>query len=503
MAVMTLSSCHTELEQEISDLKSRVSDLEEWVSSLNSSYKALSDLVNSINENDHIKGIEDNGDGTYKITFVSNNAITLRSGANGDKPVIGIKYDEDAGTYYWTIQQGEKSSVQWLYDATGKRMRANSITPRFKVENEVWYYTFTDASYLSETGWSMLTSTSVGADGSSIFKSVQLDINGNYLNVELIDGTVFQLPTQKLFDSLTAACDTANANIAAYKELIESVDSNIFVKAVTKIEEEGVTVGYDIVLESGKTLTIRDGKDGEDYVYLGIQFDVSAWSEFWTYSLTKGGDKNFIYYNGEKLPVEPENATPIFGVTDSAGVAYFTITIGNGSAQMLRDSLGNAVKASPIKFFDEVSADGDTIKLQLISFDGADPKTVNLCRKEEWTPVLYLKDTETGSDSLKVTKGESRTFTAYVDSIPASATDFSYTLTAVALDSAYVTSVATPGIAIEGRTTNQKQGYSHAITFKVNSEAVKDSKTRVAVFLNWDDSHTIMKVAEFTVTEGL
>ena len=498
LAFVMLTSCHNELEADIAELQSRVSEIEELVSSLNSSCKALSELVNAIDNNDHIKDIQDNGDGTYKITFVSGNSIDLRSGADGEKPVIGVKYDEDAGNYYWTIQQGEKGTVQWLYDSTGKRVRANSITPRFKVENNTWYYTFSDAAYQSETGWSVLASPTVGEDGSAIFKSVVPSKDGMYLTIELVDGTVFQIVTQKLYDTYTAKCDTINANIAAYKEIIQSVDSNIFVVSVTKIDDDSGT-GYDILLESGKTLTIRDGKDCDEFVYLAAKLDLADWEEYWAYSLTKDGDRNFIYYEDQKLPIAADNDIPIFGFTDSAGVMNFTVSYGLGSPEMLRDSLGNAVRAYPVKFFDSVTAAGDTIKLKLTSFNGEEGKTVNLCRAFDWTPVLYLKDTKTGADAGKVAADEQRQLLAYVDSIPARVASFSYDLTAVALDSAYVVSVENPGTKITGRAAGAKQGYTHKVTFKTSADAAAGSKVRVAVFLTWDDSHTIMKVSEFEV----
>ena len=498
---LMLVGCTNALESEISDLRSRISDLEAMTESLNSSYEALSEIVNAISANDLVKRVEDNGDGTYDLIFASGTSITLRSGTDGEKIVMGIRYDETAGTYYWTTQDAEEGTVKWLYDSTGKRIRASVSEPRFKVEDGAWYYTFSNASYDSETGWVKLSSTSVGEDGVSIFKSIKLDTNGNYMTIELSDGTLLQIPTQKLYDRLKASCDTINANIAAYTEIIESVDSNVFVESVTKIVDGLEDVGYDIVLESGRTLSIRNGRDDDGFVYLGIGPDSSGLEKVWTYSLAEDGESHYIYYNGRLLQAQADDAIPQVGVTDVDGVMYFTIALWDDTPQILTDSELNPVRASPVKFFDSVTTAGDTLVLHLTSFDGSSGRTVNLCRSEEWTPVLQLADTKTGDESMVVSGDEERTFIAYVDSIPsAEAISFKskYSITAVALDSACVTSVSN-GEMLDGRIGGQKQCYAHSIVFRVNPAAAAGSTTRVAVFLNWDDSHTIMKVAEFTV----
>jgi len=484
-ALLLATGCHKELDNEIAQLKLDVSALEEYVSELNNSYSSLAKLVEALDNNDHIKSVEKVQEGKYKITFTSGTSITLRDGVDGEKPIIGIKYDSDSKTYFWTVRQGEKGAVQWIYDATGKRIRATATVPKLRVVDKHWEYSF------DETNWNTL-SISVGESGSSVFNSVKAD--EYFVTFILLDGSVFQFPTQKGFDKMTAMCDTVNTNLLAYIELLNSQDSNRFVKSVAKIEEGGQTVGYDIVLESGKKLTIRSGKDVSEDVKLSFGFDVNSWEVCWMYKLGDTTEAQFIYYKGKTLPAEAADQTPIIGVKDSAGVYYFTVKVGNGDVDFMRDSLGVPVRANPVSFFDEVSASNDTIKVTLPNYTGT-KKVVNLCRCVEVSPTLYLVDT-VSSGAYQAAIGEDRSFLAIVDSIPSSKiNDFKFSLEASALDSAYVKSVEVATDTV--KRPLGKWAIRNKVTFKTSSSAEAGKKTRVAVFLSWDN-HTIMKVTEFT-----
>lgn len=487
-AAVAVTGCQEKLNAEINAVKAEVEALEDYVKSLNSDYASLSSLVAAIEQNDHIKRVEELSDGSYKITFTSGNAISLKNGTDGVTPIIGAKLDPDTGYYYWTRQDGPDGAVNWLYDATGLRVRASAIVPKLKVESGYWFLSYDEVNWLKQT-------ESVGAAGKSVFKKIDTSYE-DFVTFTLVNGTMFTIPTESYHESLSDVCGKISSSLDGFREVITTLDSNIFVKSITKVEKDGVLDGYEVILESGKRLWIRNGRDNNKKITMSIRFSVDEWALFWAFSDTEGAEPSFIYVDGKRLPADPEEVTPIIRAKDSGGVYYFTVKLGSGETSFIRDSTGAAIRANDIQFFDKAEYDNGSIKLNLIDFTSGNGvgKTITLHEAASWTPTFRLEGGSAVRDT--VLADSCYTFKAVVDSIPASVSEFDsvrFKVNAIAVDSAYVTKVTrTGGLVASG--TKKKQEFE--IEFRTGSALVEGRKTRIAVFLTWD-THSIMKVREF------
>lgn len=217
-SLMVFSSCHKEIWGTLDDHEERISRLEELCSQINTNISSLQTLVSALEQNDYVTSVtpirvEDVVIG-YTISFSKSRDITIYHGFDGTDgyvPVIGVKADED-GTYYWTLD-GE-----WLLDDEGNRIQASSvdgtdgddgndgtdgedgkdgadgITPRFKIEDGLWY-----VSYDSGKTW-ILAGKASGEDGTDMFTDITVD--EDYVTLTLADGeTVISLPRkQDAFD---------------------------------------------------------------------------------------------------------------------------------------------------------------------------------------------------------------------------------------------------------------------------------------------------------------
>lgn len=246
VAVLSFTSCHTDIWNSINDLDSRVKALEELCREMNTNINSLQTLVEVLQTNDHItnivpivKGGEVIG---YTITFQNHEPITIYNGSNGENggagnaPIVGVAMDTD-GVYYWTV------NGEWLLDDMGNKIRVtgrdgqngqngqngndgqpgrdgqdgqdgqngqngadgqDGITPLLKIENGYWY-----VSYNNGTSWTVLGQATGadgqdgrdgrdgqdgrdGRDGENIFTNIAYDANNVYFT--LTDGSVITIP---------------------------------------------------------------------------------------------------------------------------------------------------------------------------------------------------------------------------------------------------------------------------------------------------------------------
>lgn len=486
IAAALCSGCQKGLEDEIAVLKERVTILEEEISSLNRDFQSLSDIVSAVEENDLITGVEKQKDGSYRIFFSSGRKIDLSNGADGVTPIMGIQ--KEGELYYWTIQIGEKNPAQLLKDSRGLYVRASTIVPKVKVEEtggkDYWYYSF------DEESWHLLEGsgqTAHGYDGSSVFSSVDCSSDGVVI-ITLADGvTVFRIPTQAKFDELNAICDTINNNMKIINDLVDGIDTAIFIKELTRIEESGKVVGYDIVFADGRRFPLRNGRDTSEVRPLSIGWDAGGKFHYWMMGDTP------VLYKGNVVKADPENVVPEFGAVAEGGRFYFTVSIGGGDPELLLDSEGNPVLASPVRFFESIEEQNGSLKLTLTEKNvNGDNKVITLIRMEDCTPYLHLSD-------LKATKSDGRgSFTASVDSLGInSKSEFGYELEAVAIDGVKDVSVGDGG-ELKSVAGSPKKSITHNVSFSLNEDVSVGDTVKVAVFLSWG-SRTIMKVGEVEV----
>lgn len=486
--VALLSGCNKEIETEIADLKERIRDLEAEVAAYNKDCQTLSDLASEIEQNDLISKVEKMSDGSYRIVFASGKIVSLKDGKDGEVPILGIKRNErDSSVYYWTVRKGSQGKEELLKDSGGNIVRASTNVPKLWVEEtggkEYWYYSIANgAKLLLEVSGK----TAHGYSGSSMFKTVDCS-NEAFVKIILASNDTLRIPTQAGFDRLNVMCDTINNNMSIINGLIQGIDTMIFINEVRRVENEGEPAGYDIVFADGRTFSLRDGIDSTDIKTLSIGWNDSLSMNCWEI------DGEPIMYGGKAL--EAGGFAPTVGVVAMDGAFYFTVAVGGGEPEVLLDSEGNPVQASPARFFESIEEKDGGIELTLTGVgDGGSARKVILVKAEDCTPYLHLSS----QSEWKVSRNDGKgSFTAAIDSLGINSIDeFTYELEAVAVEGARVDSISTGALT----DASPKKSIEHQIYFSLDEGAAAGDTIRVAVFLSWG-GHTIMKVGEMTVTE--
>lgn len=305
LSLILFNACYddTQLWDELRDHEARIQKLEEMCSQMNSNIAALKELVSVIETGDYITDVRmyrENGvEVGYEITFSKARSIIIYHGSDGKDgadgsagsggnivmPAIGIKEAAD-GVMYWTI------GGEWLLDENGKKVKAvgvdgkdgedgkDGVTPKFKIEDDYWYVSYEDGA---DGSWQRLGKAvgengkdgvdgedgENGSSGSSVFKSVVVSDDGFYVIFTLTSGDVFEVPTLSLIEDLAESimdlaetCLLMNENIEALATAVAALQNNVYVTAVTVIEENGKEIGYRIEFSNETSATIYHGKDG-------------------------------------------------------------------------------------------------------------------------------------------------------------------------------------------------------------------------------------------------
>ena len=136
ISFLTIFSCSdfddTAINKKINELEIRLAELEEVCTSINSNITSLQTIVNVVQNQDCITGLEVvyADDGTteigYTINFKQAPAITIyhgetgKDGIDGHTPIIGVKKADD-GISYWTLDD------EWIIDSNGEKVCAIGI----------------------------------------------------------------------------------------------------------------------------------------------------------------------------------------------------------------------------------------------------------------------------------------------------------------------------------------------------------------------------------------
>ena len=499
LSTLLLGGCHEEIERRILALKEDVNTIEQRINTINESIQSLSALVEALEKNEHITSIQPWTLGTwsgYQVTFTSGTVLTLRNGTDGVAPIVGVNYHETYENYYWTIQMGESGAVTWMTNSTGQRVRATSIVPQLKIEDGVWWYSFDGASW-NKAGWG----PAQGQSGTSVFSSIDTS-DPYYVTFTLSNGTSFKIPTQKAVDELNEQCNSLNKSIQSYKKIIQDIPASIFVKSVTEFEENGTT-GCRITLEDGQVLTIRNGYDNQDSVLLSAKKYTDGKS-YWVYRSRSTEEYQWLRYQGKMICVSYEDITPHIGITDSLGMLYFTVAVGDGQPEMMRDKDGKAVCATGQLVEDFFSA-ADFSDFRQVTLTLSDGTLVTLPRTREHVPSVSL---ELRSDYVEAATGYlGQILLTLVDTLATQAAlpDFdSYCdsadlhLEVLCLDDGYAQDLRVRDFNAKAVTGGFEYTTTLDIPFTTGSEKEWDTrfKSRIAIFVSWLDK-TIMKVAEF------
>ena len=492
------TACQDELKREIENLKDDVTALEERVAKLNESLASLSDLVTAVEQNDHIASVYKYPEGTRyacRITFTSGATLTLHNGTNGVSPIVGVRYNEQYGAYYWTIQMGPSGTPTWMTNSYGLRVRASGTVPQVKIEDGIWWYSF-DGSSWNKCNWA----PAQGEAGSSVFQSIDTS-DPLYVVFTLADGNVIQIATQEAFDQLSAQCKELSDQFKTYTELVENLDDSCFVKSVSAFEE-GEDSGYRITLEDGSVLTVRNGRDSRDSLLLTARAYTDG-KYYWAWRNNSDEEYSWLYYNGEMVCVTMEDVSPTIGITDSLGLLYFTVTVG-GQTEFMRDKDGNPAVATGRIEFDLIQAvdlsDPNTVVLTL-----SDGTRVSLPLTRDHTPALVFSYAQPGVEGSKSYTYQLMAF--LTDTVGFACSNYAayldgagLSIEAVSVDGDCV--VENPTATNFSCTDLGKGRYACEailpIPFTTGSSNSWDPTRplRIALFLTWGDN-TIMKVASF------
>ena len=183
----TVASCikldDSQYQDELSDIKSRLSALEEKV---NNNLSGLWEIVNALKSSVTVSSITESDD-SWTITFSNGKTASLSKSGSAGAPEIGVKQDTD-GVYYWTL------GGEWLLDNGGKKLPvtgsdgapgAPGTAPQVKIDGGYWYVSTDGGKTWSKLG------KATGEDGDSFFNEVTWD--DEYVYFTMADGSKFQL----------------------------------------------------------------------------------------------------------------------------------------------------------------------------------------------------------------------------------------------------------------------------------------------------------------------
>ena len=126
---------------------------------------------------------------------------------------------------------------------------------------------------------------------------------------------------EERIERLEAECLRLNSNIEALQTVLDAMQANDYITAITKIEEGGVEIGYSITFAKSGTVNIYHGTDGADGGAPKIGIRKAADGEYyWT-----SDDEWLTDEQGEKIPAsvqDDKNITPQFRVAE--GIWYIS-----------------------------------------------------------------------------------------------------------------------------------------------------------------------------------
>ena len=213
----------TEIWNKLNDHETRIAYLEEICEKMNADIINLQALVTALEGNDYIVSASPlvTGDG-YTFVFKSGKSVVIYNGKdgvngtngidgvdgkNGETPIISVMKDVD-GIYYWTV------NGEWLI-VNGEKVRASAmdgkngddgnngvngengkdgITPKFKIENDYWYVSYTNGASWEKLGKATGNNGLNGDDGDSFFKGVSMADGFVQFTLNDDNGTVIKVP---------------------------------------------------------------------------------------------------------------------------------------------------------------------------------------------------------------------------------------------------------------------------------------------------------------------
>ena len=142
LSVILAVSCYddTAVQQQLSKHEQEIAELKSICGQMNSNISSLQQLLDEMDGKGAIASmtpiLKDGEEVGCSLTFTNGSSVNLYySTEAAAAPSIGVAQDTD-GLYYWTL------NGEWLVGADNGKIRAQGVTPEFKVEDGRWYVSY-------------------------------------------------------------------------------------------------------------------------------------------------------------------------------------------------------------------------------------------------------------------------------------------------------------------------------------------------------------------------
>ena len=264
--------------------------------------------------------------------------------------------------------------------------------------------------------------------------------------------------------TLETLCTEMNSNINALAELVNALSGNDYIVSVTPIMEDGVEVGYQIIMKSAKVINLYHGTDGKDGV-----------------DGTNGT-------NGTNGTDGKDGQTPVIGTqVGENGVYYWTL---NG--EFVTDAEGNRIPltaaAPQVKVEDEkwyVSYDEGKTWIEL-----GPAVTVGIKDVEYTDDVLILTMNDGTKINVKIGSGFKVTLGEFDAASLNYGTDLQIPYTIEGAEGDVVVFLLKEGAAFEAELVEETAvtGY---VTVSQLADDTKESKGKIGIFAVAEDGTTV------------
>ena len=359
--------CHSGLDSELSVLERRIEKLEQRCKDMNTTLEGLRKIVATLESYDFLQKVEsfsENGRSGYILYFTHSAPVTLYNGVDAETPVLGVAKGED-GVWYWTVKYPSQSEATFITDNYGVRIPTSAATPLLKIEDGYWKVSYDNGEVWHELG------RATGEDGASFFESVEN--KGSYIQLNMINGTVIQVPTWESYEKLSEACDKTNENLAAFIRLREQLDEKIYVKDLVPILNGKDTIGCRLYLSNESSFDFYNGT-GTNAPVIGAAHDAEnpedeAW--YWTIQYGSEPAQWILDEDGHKIQA---NAQP--GLTaklsllrdEKDGLYYWAVAYGDGKPEFMlvngKKVAANVTVPDPV-VISLVSVEQDQVRITL------------------------------------------------------------------------------------------------------------------------------------------
>ena len=325
LAVLLLSGCYNEIENELGLLERRIETLEQSVSKMQTNVSSLQRMVEAIESHDFVKRVttNKNPDGStagYTIHFTNSSPITVYNGIDAETPILGVKKAED-DLYYWTITYPSTGVTEFIENNFGVKVAATTVTPQIKIENGKWMVNYDGYA------WESL-GQATGADGTSFFESVS--DSTDFIHFVLKDGTVLNFPTWSSYEQILRDIDAAKANMANLDTLKNILKNKVYASNIIPIVEAGDTLGYNLCFSDGRKFAFYNGVPTNRPVIAAHRDTTNEEdnSLYWCIKYAGTDDFQWLLFSGWKIKANADStATPELGIAkdEQDNLYYWTI----------------------------------------------------------------------------------------------------------------------------------------------------------------------------------